>query len=197
MPKATPSTTRQESTEKKVAAAKSRARAKVQTPPPAPPPVAVALGPDGLEPVIQRLGDLEEKVTTGLAALTKELQALAVKPTTPSPDDGVPAETVLPIIADLIKRNLMEHLAPITATLKRLEERIGFVSNRLKNQPSGQERQKPWRHDQPRHPRHRPPNGQRSGQGQNWTPPSAASVQGHFAPRPFGREGSSTPEEED
>jgi hypothetical protein len=193
MSKATSSTTGQESTEKKAAAAKSRVRAKVQTSP----SVSVALGPNRLDPVIQRLGDLEEKVTTSLAALTKELQALVVKSTTPSPDDGAPAETVLPVIADLIKRNLMEHLAPITATLKRLEERIGFVSNRLKSQPSGQERQKPWRHDQPRHSRHRPPNGQRLGQGQNWPPPSAASVQGHFAPRPFGREEGSASEEED
>jgi hypothetical protein len=193
MPKATSSAAKQESAEKK-AAAKPRARAKAQ--PPAPPP-APAAGPDGLGPVIQRLDGLEEKITTGLAALARELQALAAKPAAPSPDDGAPAETVLPIIADLIKRNLMEHLTPISATLKRLEERIGFVSNRLKNQPGGQERQKPWRHDQPRHPRHRPPNGQRSGQGQSWGPPSAASVQGHFAPRPFGREGNPATEEEE
>jgi hypothetical protein len=73
-----------------------------------------------------------------------------------------------------------------------LEERIGFVANRLKHGGSGgggQDRQKPWRHEQGRHAR--PPRGQQNGQRpsqgqpQQWTPPSAASVQGHFAPRPL------------
>jgi hypothetical protein len=89
------------------------------------------------------------------------------------------------MVADLLRRSLAEHLTPITAALKRLEERIGFVSNRLKHQPGGQERQKPWRHDQSPHARSRRHNGPRPGQGQPWSPPSAASVQGHFAPRPL------------
>jgi hypothetical protein len=61
------------------------------------------------------------------------------------------------------------------------------VSNRLKHPPGGggQERQKPWRHDQSPHSRSRRHNGPRPAQGQQWSPPSAASVQGHFAPRPF------------
>ncbi|MCS6927757.1 MAG: hypothetical protein NZ578_17840 [Candidatus Binatia bacterium] len=193
MAKATSSATRQEVTEKKATATKPRTRTKAQPSPPSSP----AVSSDGLDPLLERLSGLEEKVTTGLATVSKELHLLAARSTTPSPDDGAPAETVLPIIADLIKRNLMEHLAPIIATLKRLEERIGFVSNRLKSQQGGQERQKPWRHDQPRHLRPRPSNGQRAGQGQNWTPPSAASVQGHFAPRSFGREGGGTTGEEE
>ena len=83
-------------------------------------------------------------------------------------------------------------MAPVTAALKRLEERIGFVANRFKQGGGGgQERQKPWRQDHGRRPRPQrergQANGQRSAQGQpqQWTPPSAASVQGHFAPRPL------------
>jgi hypothetical protein len=105
------------------------------------------------------------------------------------------SETFLAMVADLIRRNLMEQVNPMIASLKRLEERVGFIGNRLKQPlPGGQEhRQKPWRHEpQQRYNRprgQRPTGGGSSGsggqQGQTWTPPSAASVQGHFAPRPL------------
>lgn len=112
-----------------------------------------------------------------------------------------PSETFLPIVADLIRQNLTEHLSPLTTALRRLEERVGFVSNRLKPGPGGPDRQKPWRRDQ-RDQRDQPPHfrsrgqgqgggrqvhgqGQQGQQGQAWSPPSAASVQGHFAPRRF------------
>ena len=106
-------------------------------------------------------------------------------------DPEEPSETFLPVVADLIRRNLTEHLSPMTATLRRLEERIGFVSNRLKPAPGGQQKQ--WRRDQRgdqrdqgHHFRSRGQGGARQGQsGQAWTPPSAASVQGHFAPRRY------------
>jgi hypothetical protein len=196
MPKAASSTAKQESAEKKTtAAAKARSRATTRTV--ATPPAAEPLTLEGLTPLAQRLSDLEEKVAAGFATLIAEVQAFQTKAVSRSPDDGAPPETVLPVIADLIRRNLMEHLTPLVASLKRIEERVGFVSNRLKNQPSGQERQKPWRHDQQRHARHRPPNGPRPGQGQQWSPPSAASVQGHFAPRPFVREDRPASEEEE
>jgi len=133
----------------------------------------------------ERLTAVEEKITTGFSALASAVAALQTALASQRPDGGDPAETILPVVADLIRRNLTEHLTPITAALKRLEERIGFVSNRLKHPPGGQERQKPWRHDQSPHPRSRRHNGPRPGQGQQWSPPSAASVQGHFAPRPL------------
>lgn len=107
-----------------------------------------------------------------------------------------PSETFLPIVADLIRQSLTEHLSPLTTALRRLEERVGFVSNRLKPGPGGPDRQKPWRRDQ-RDQRDQPPHnfrsrgqgggrqGQQGQQGQAWSPPSAASVQGHFAPRRF------------
>ena len=122
-----------------------------------------------------------------------------------------PSETFLPIVADLIRESLTEHLSPLTTALRRLEERVGFMSNRLKpgpggqgGQQGGQDRQKPWRRDQrdqrdqrgDQQPPHFRSRGQGQGggrqgqsqgqsQGQAWSPPSAASVQGHFAPRRF------------
>ena len=170
-----------------------------------PPPVAAAVepAPDPLARLAPRLDDLEEKITNSLSTLNSELQALKSAASAAHPDGQAPADTFLPTVADLIRRNLMEHLTPVTAALKRLEERIGFIGNRLKHPAGGQERQKPWRHDQPRHPR--PPRPQHpaprpgQGQGQPWTPPSAASVQGHFAPRPFrgGEERPASEEEEE
>jgi hypothetical protein len=133
----------------------------------------------------ERLGAVEEKVTTGFSSLLTAVQALQATPAPQRPDGGEQTETILPLMADLIRRSLTEHLTPVMAALKRLEERIGFVSNRLKHGPGGQERQKPWRRDQSSHPRSRRHDGPRPGQGQPWSPPSAASVQGHFAPRPL------------
>jgi hypothetical protein len=132
-----------------------------------------------------RLTAVEEKITNSLATLLAAVQTPPTPPAMQRPDGGDATETLLPMVADLLRRSLAEHLTPITAALKRLEERIGFVSNRLKHQPGGQERQKPWRHDQSPHARPRRHNGPRPGQGQPWSPPSAASVQGHFAPRPL------------
>ena len=146
----------------------------------------------------ERLAIVEEKTTTGFSSLLTAMQALQAGPTPQHPDGGDPAETILPIVADLIRRNLTEHLTPITAALKRLEERMGFVSNRLKHPFGGQERQKQWRHDQPSHSRSRRHNGPRPAQEQSWSPPSAASVQGHFAPRPLrGEDESATGGEEE
>src|SRR5262244_3649069 len=150
------------------------------------PPAAVPLA-ELLTPLVERLNAVEEKLTAGFSALATAVQGLQASPS-PGPLEGdEQAETFLPVVADLIRRSLTEHLTPITAALKRLEERIGFVSNRLKHTPSGQERQKPWRHDQPPRSHSRRHGGPRPGQGpaQPWTAPSAASVQGHFAPRPL------------
>ena len=156
-------------------------------------PAAVPLA-ELLTPLMERLNAVEEKITAGFSAVATAVQGLQASPSPERPAGGDQAETFLPIVADLIRRSLTEHLTPITAALKRLEERVGFVSNRLKHAPSGQERQKPWRHDQPprSHPRRhggpRPGQGPSQGPGQPWTAPSAASVQGHFAPRPLRNE---------
>lgn len=180
-----PTTTKRTTTKGTATAAKPRTRpAKEDTP-----SVTIEEPPLDLVAVLtERLGTLEEKIATGLSSLLAEVQALKAAPALPSPDGHAPQETFLPVVADLIRRNLMEQMTPVIASLKRLEERVGFISNRLKQPPSGgpEHRQKPWRHEQQqRHnrPRSGPrPSGQ---QGPPWTPPSAASVQGHFAPRPL------------
>lgn len=178
-------------TKSTAASDKSRSRsAKSPLPQPEPPPAV-----DLLAAFSERLAAVEEKITNGLSALLTAVQTQPTPPVAARPEGGDPTETLLPMVADLLRRSLTEHLTPITAALKRLEERIGFVSNRLKHQPGGQERQKPWRHDQSPHARPRRHNdGPRPGQGQQpWSPPSAASVQGHFAPRPL-RSGGETPD---
>src|SRR5262249_17865096 len=146
-----------------------------------------------LTSILQRLDGLEEKITNGFATLTQELHTLHIASNPAAAGTDTTAETVLPLMTDALRHNLMEHLNPVLAAVKRLEERIGFVANRLKfsggGGGGGQDRQKPWRAEQGRHPR--PQRGQQNGQRptppqpQQWTPPSAASVQGHFAPRPL------------
>ena len=150
---------------------------------------------DGLQLLTERLTSLEEKLTTSFSSLAAEIHGLKSTSPTVAPDGNLESEIALPIIGDLIRRHLMEHLNPLIASLKRIEERVGFIGNRLRQPaPNQDQRQKPpWRHDQQqRHNRPRGgPNGSAPrpspgpGQGQQWTPPNAASVQGHFAPRPL------------
>jgi len=148
---------------------------------------------DGLQLLTERFTALEEKIIISLSSLAAELQTLKSTPSTLSPDGtSTPeSETFLPIVGDLIRRHLMEHLNPLVASLKRIEERVGFIGNCLKHAgPSQEQRPKPpWRHDQQQRHNNRPRthNGQppRPGQGPPWSPPNAASVQGHFAPRPL------------
>ncbi|MBI3249713.1 MAG: hypothetical protein HYZ50_24725 [Deltaproteobacteria bacterium] len=166
-----------------------------EEPPPAPPPA-----PDTLLIVLERLNAMEEKIASGFAVLAEQVRVLKAAPPAGTPEGDAAADTALPLLADIFRRHLMEELSPVTAGMKRLEERIGFVANRLKHGgsssggggSSGQERQKPWRNEQGRHARPRS-GGQQNGQqrppqGQpppSWTPSSAAAVQGHFAPRPL------------
>lgn len=205
-------------TSPKRAAAKSTAsspktRVRVAKDPPLPDPASPpAL--DLMAVVTERLTALEEKIVSGLSSLTEELRALKTAPPgePPVPESIATPDTLLPLIADLIRRNLMEQMNPVIASLKRLEERVGFMSNRLKQPPPpgpDQNRQKPpWRHDQQQ--RHNRPRGPRPGggggggagsggppPGQSWTPPSAASVQGHFAPRPLRGGETGIPREDD
>ncbi len=185
MTKAVSPTSRKDSAAKPPASSgKPRPRSvKSLAPPPAAAPVAELLAP-----LMERLNAVEEKITAGFSTMVTAVQALQAAPAPERSDGSDPAETFLPIVADLIRRSLTEHLTPITAALKRLEERVGFVSNRLKHPPGGQERQKPWRHDQPSRSRSHRHGAPRPSQGQPWTAPSAASVQGHFAPRPLRNE---------
>ncbi len=166
-------------------------------------PSAPSSDPDPLLLVYERLNALEEKIASGFAALTSEIHALTTVPPASTPAGDATADAALPVLTDMFRRHLMEQMSPVTAGMKRLEERIGFVANRLKHGGSnsggsnsggggGSERPKPWRNEPARHARPRgggQQNGQpRQPQGQpppSWTPPSAASVQGHFAPRPL------------
>jgi hypothetical protein len=184
MAKAVSPTSRKDATAKSSAAAEKKRPRSVKSSAPAPAAVAPA---ELLAPLLERLSAVEEKITAGFSSVATTVQGLQTAPAPARPEESEQTETFLPIVADLIRRSLTEHLTPITAALKRLEERIGFVSNRLKHAPGGQqERQKPWRHDQPSRSRSRRHGGTpRPGQGQPWTAPSAASVQGHFAPRPL------------
>ena len=190
MAKAASSTTKGTVSGKKTTTGKPRARATQSADII---PVSTVSETDALASILQRLETLEEKISAGFSGLTEEVRALKTIPATGGAESEATPDASLPLIADLLRRHLMEHLTPVTAGLKRLEERVGFVANRLKHSGSGggggQERQKPWRHEQGRHPRppRGQPNGQRPNQGQpqQWTPPSAASVQGHFAPRPL------------
>lgn len=209
MAKAASSTTKGTAAGKKTATSKPRTRA-AQSADVSPAPTTSDT--EALAPILQRLEALEEKIAAGFAGLAEELRSFKTTPI--DPVEGAESEAApdpaLSLMADLLRRHLMEHLTPVTAGLKRLEERIGFVANRLKysgpSGPSGgggqdRDRQKPWRHEQSQGRHTRPPrgqpNGQRPNQGQpqQWTPPSAASVQGHFAPRPL--HGGGLAEEED
>jgi hypothetical protein len=188
MAKAASSTTKGTVSNKKTTTSKPRTRA-TQSVEGAPAPTVSEA--DALTSILQRLDTLEEKISSGLFGLMEEVRALKTTPAAGGTESEAGLDSSLHLVADLLRRHLMEHLTPVTAGLKRLEERIGFVANRLKQGGSGggQDRQKPWRHEQGRHAR--PPRGQQNGQRpsqgqpQQWTPPSAASVQGHFAPRPL------------
>jgi hypothetical protein len=206
MPRATVATTKGTAPTKKTTASKPRARTTPSVDSVAPPSPA----PEGeiLTTILSRLEVVEEKIVGSVAALVEELRTFKEALTPPAaPDTELPPESTLPLVADLLRKNLMEHLTPVTAAIKRLEERVGFVANRLRQGGGGsgggggggQDRPKPWRQDQGRH--QRPPRGQQNTQRPNppqpqqWTPPSAASVQGHFAPRPL--RGGGFVEEED
>ena len=142
---------------------------------------------DGLQLLTAHLNGLEEKIAASFSALASEVQNLKNSSLSAPSESSPESETLLPILGDLIRRNLTEQLSPIVTSLKRIEERVGFIGNRLKGAGQDQRPKPPWRHDQQRHNnRPRGHNGQpRPAQGQQWTPPSAASVQGHFAPRPL------------
>ena len=146
----------------------------------------------------QRLETLEEKFSQVLSALVAEMGALRTAVTAKSPNAEMTQETLGALFVELMQKNIGEQLGPVTGTLRRIEERVGFIGNRLKSSGGGQGRNKSWRRDQSSNARsNSQQNALRSGQGQNWTPPSAASVQGHFAPRSMSRDHLAVQEDEE
>ena len=165
------------------------------------PPVQATNEPPVQEEIValqQRLETLEEKFSQGLSALVAEMGALRTALTAKSSTAEMTPETLGVLFAKLIQKNIGEQLGAVTGTLRRIEERVGFIGNRLKSSGGGQSRNKSWRRDQPSNAR---PKGQqntlRSEQGQDWTPPSAAAVQGHFAPRAMSRDHLAPQEDEE
>ena len=134
----------------------------------------------------QRLETLEEKLSQGLAALVTEVKELRSAAPVDPPQSGLTEETVGALLQETLRKHIEEQIEPVTTTLRRIEERVGFIGNRLKSSGGGG-RNKSGRRDQSPNTRAKGPNAPRPGQssGQNWTPPSAASVQGHFTPRPM------------
>ena len=134
----------------------------------------------------QRLETLEKKLSQGLTALVTEVKELRSTAPVDPPQSGLTEETVDALLQETLRKHIEEQIEPVTTTLRRIEERVGFIGNRLKSSGGGG-RNKSGRREQSPNARAKGPNTPRPGQGsgQNWTPPSAASVQGHFTPRPM------------
>ncbi len=155
-------------------------------------PVKKTAGAD--EPVVQaailtlqqRLETLEGTLLQGLTALVAEVKELRSAAPVGPPQSGLTEETIGALLQETLRKHIEEQIEPVTTTLRRIEERIGFIGNRLKSS-GGAGRNKSGRREQPPNARPKGPNAPRPGQspGPNWTPPSAASVQGHFTPRPM------------
>ena len=62
---------------------------------------------------MERLSAVEEKITAGFSTMVTAVQALQVAPAPERSAESAPAETLLPLVADLIRRSLTEHLTPI------------------------------------------------------------------------------------
>ena len=134
----------------------------------------------------QRLETLEGKLSQGLTALVAEIKELRSAAPVDPPQLGLSEEALGALLQETLRKHIEEQIEPVTTTLRRIEERVGFIGNRLKSSGGGG-RNKSGRREQSPNARAKGPNTPRPGQspGQNWAPPSAASVQGHFTPRPM------------
>lgn len=134
----------------------------------------------------QRLETLEGTLSQGLTALMAEVKELRSAAPVDPPQAGLTEETIGTLLQEGLQKHIEEQLEPVTTTLRRIEERVGFIGNRLKSSGGGG-RNKSGRREQAPNARAKGQNAPRPGQspGPNWTPPSAASVQGHFTPRPM------------
>ena len=141
-----------------------------------------------------RVETLEEKLCGQLAVLVAAVEELR----TARPDTQVAAvpnaEAGEARLQEALQQHVEQHIEPLSALLRRVDERVGFIGNRLKSSGGGGPgRNKTWRRDQAGNARARGQNGQRQGHhgqppppSQNWTPPSAESIKGLFAPRRMG-----------
>lgn len=134
----------------------------------------------------QRLETLEGNLSQGLTALVAEIKELRSAAPVDPPQLGLSEEALGALLQETLRKHIEEQIEPVTTTLRRIEERVGFIGNRLKSSGGGG-RNKSGRREQSPNARAKGPNTPRPGQspGQNWAPPSAASVQGHFTPRPM------------
>src|SRR5262245_10707282 len=127
MAKTAASTAKTPTAGRKTATLKARTRVAL-TPEVSPPPVTEpSPHVDVVGQFAHRLEVLEEKITNGLVTLASELQTLKSPTPLATPEGEASANTSLPLVADIIRRSLMEHLTPLTAALKRIEERVGFI----------------------------------------------------------------------
>src|SRR5262245_31906925 len=105
-----PTTPKRTAAKSPAPAPRSRTRAAKEGSPPAP---VLAPSPDLLAAVMERLNVLEEKIAGSLSSLTAEVHSLKNVPALPSLDSTAASETLLPVVADLIRRNLMEQVNPV------------------------------------------------------------------------------------
>lgn len=187
------------STTTKARAAKKRPAAKRKTPARTTSAKASAGAADVAtqEAILQlqaQVETLEEKLCGQLAVLVAAVEELRVA----RPDTQVAAapnaEAGEARLQEALQQHVEQHIEPLSALLRRVDERVGFIGNRLKSSGGGGPgRNKTWRRDQAGNARARGQNGQRQGHhgqppppSQNWTPPSAESIKGLFAPRRMG-----------
>lgn len=188
------STTTKASAAKKRPAAKKAPAAKRKTPAKATAETGDVATQEAILQLQARVETLEEKLCGQLAVLVAAVEELR----TARPDTQVAAapnaEAGEARLQEALQQHVEQHIEPLSALLRRVDERVGFIGNRLKSSGGGGPgRNKTWRRDQAGNARSRGQNGQRQGHhgqppppSQNWTPPSAESIKGLFAPRRMG-----------
>lgn len=188
------STTTKASAAKKRPAAKKAPAAKRKTPAKATAGTGDVATQEAILQLQARVETLEERLCGQLAVLVATVEELR----TARPDTqgaAVPnAEAGEARLQEALQQHVEQHIEPLSALLRRVDERVGFIGNRLKSSGGGGPgRNKTWRRDQAGNARARSQNGQRQGHhgqppppSQNWTPPSAESIKGLFAPRRMG-----------
>ena len=195
---------------KKRTAAKKAPPAKRKTPARTTPASASVEATDAAtqEAILQlqtRVETLEEKLCGQLAALAAAVDELRAARSDTQVAAAPNAEVGEAQLQEALRQHVAQHIEPLSALLRRVDERVGFIGNRLKSSGGGGPgRNKTWRRDQAGNARSRGQNGQRQGHhgqppppGQNWTPPSAESIKGLFAPRRMGLDHLAAHDDED
>lgn len=179
---------------KKAPAAKRKTSART-TPATASVAAADAATQEAIRQLQTRVETLEEKLCGQLAALVTAVDELRAARSDTQGATAPNAEGAEARIQEALQQHVAQHIEPLSALLRRVDERVGFIGNRLKSSGGGggPGRNKTWRRDQAGNARSRGQNGQRQGHhgqppppSQNWTPPSAESIKGLFAPRRMG-----------